>query len=79
MNEGASLLAKALAGEAGVPSLSISGSEFIEVFVAVGASRVRKLFETARQRAPAIIFIDELDSVGRTRGTGLGGGRDERE
>ncbi|HDP90262.1 MAG TPA: ATP-dependent metallopeptidase FtsH/Yme1/Tma family protein [Thioalkalivibrio sp.] len=76
---GKTLLAKALAGEAGVPFFSISGSEFIEVFVGVGASRVRNLFNAAKERAPAIIFIDELDSVGRTRGTGLGGGHDERE
>ncbi len=76
---GKTLLARALSGEAGVPFLSITGSEFIEVFVGVGASRVRKLFETAKQQAPSIIFIDELDSIGRTRGTGLGGGHDERE
>ncbi len=76
---GKTLLAKALAGEAGVPFFSISGSEFIEVFVGVGASRVRHLFEAAKKGAPSIIFIDELDSVGRTRGTGLGGGHDERE
>ncbi len=76
---GKTLMARALAGEAGVPFFSISGSEFIEVFVGVGASRVRKLFESAKQQAPSIIFIDELDSVGRTRGTGLGGGHDERE
>ena len=76
---GKTLLAKALAGEAGVPFFSISGSEFIEVFVGVGASRVRNLFEAAKQSAPSIVFIDELDSVGRTRGTGLGGGHDERE
>jgi len=76
---GKTLLAKALAGEAGVPFFSISGSEFIEVFVGVGASRVRHLFEAAKKNAPSIIFIDELDSVGRTRGTGLGGGHDERE
>jgi cell division protease FtsH len=76
---GKTLLARALAGEAGVPFFSITGSEFIEVFVGVGASRVRKLFESAKQAAPAILFIDELDSVGRTRGTGLGGGHDERE
>jgi cell division protease FtsH len=76
---GKTLLARALAGEAGVPFFSITGSEFIEVFVGVGASRVRKLFESAKQAAPAIVFIDELDSVGRTRGTGLGGGHDERE
>ncbi len=76
---GKTLLAKALAGEAGVPFYSISGSEFIEVFVGVGASRVRHLFEVAKKNAPSIIFIDELDSIGRTRGTGLGGGHDERE
>ncbi len=76
---GKTLLAKALAGEAGVPFFSISGSEFIEVFVGVGASRVRHLFEAAKKNAPSIVFIDELDSVGRTRGTGLGGGHDERE
>jgi len=76
---GKTLLAKALAGEAGVPFFSTSGSEFIEIFVGVGAGRVRKMFEAARQAAPAIIFIDELDSIGRTRGTGLGGGHDERE
>jgi cell division protease FtsH len=76
---GKTLLARALAGEAGVPFYSISGSEFIEVFVGVGASRVRDLFKEAKGNAPSIIFIDELDSVGRTRGTGLGGGHDERE
>ena len=76
---GKTLMARALAGEAGVPFFSISGSEFIEVFVGVGASRVRHLFETAKKNAPSIVFIDELDSVGRTRGTGLGGGHDERE
>ena len=76
---GKTLLAKALAGEAGVPFFSISGSEFIEVFVGVGASRVRHLFQAAQKSAPSIIFIDELDSIGRTRGTGLGGGHDERE
>jgi cell division protease FtsH len=76
---GKTLLAKALAGEADVPFFSTSGSEFIEVFVGVGASRVRKMFEAARKAAPAVIFIDELDSIGRTRGTGLGGGHDERE
>ena len=76
---GKTLMARALAGEAGVPFYSISGSEFIEVFVGVGASRVRHLFEAAKKNAPSIIFIDELDSVGRTRGTGLGGGHDERE
>ena len=76
---GKTLMAKALAGEAGVGFYSISGSEFIEVFVGVGASRVRHLFEDAKKTAPSIIFIDELDSIGRTRGTGLGGGHDERE
>jgi cell division protease FtsH len=76
---GKTLLARALAGEAGVPFFFISGSEFIEVFVGVGASRVRNLFAAAKKNAPSIIFIDELDSVGRTRGTGLGGGHDERE
>lgn len=76
---GKTLLARALAGEAGVPFYSISGSEFIEVFVGVGASRVRNLFAEAKKNAPSIIFVDELDSVGRTRGTGLGGGHDERE
>lgn len=76
---GKTLLARALAGEADVPFFSTSGSEFIEVFVGVGAGRVRKMFEEARKNAPALIFIDELDSIGRTRGTGLGGGHDERE
>ncbi len=76
---GKTLLAKALAGEADVPFFSTSGSEFIEVFVGVGAGRVRRMFEAARKAAPAVIFIDELDSIGRTRGTGLGGGHDERE
>jgi cell division protease FtsH len=76
---GKTLLARALAGEAGVPFFSISASEFIEVFVGVGASRVRKMFDEAKKRAPAIIFIDELDAVGRARGTGIGGGHDERE
>ena len=76
---GKTLLARALAGEAGVPFFSISGSEFIEVFVGVGASRVRNLFQQAKKQAPCIVFIDELDAVGRTRGTGLGGGHDERE
>lgn len=76
---GKTLLARALAGEAGVPFYSISASEFIEVFVGVGASRVRELFKQARENAPSILFIDELDSVGRVRGTGLGGGHDERE
>ena len=76
---GKTLLARALAGEAGVPFFSISGSQFIEVFVGVGASRVRHLFDAARTHMPSIVFIDELDSIGRTRGTGLGGGHDERE
>lgn len=76
---GKTLMAKAVAGEANVPFFSISGSEFIELFVGVGASRVRKLFEDAKAQAPAIIFIDEIDSIGRSRGTGLGGGHDERE
>jgi len=76
---GKTLLARALAGEAGVPFFHISASEFIEVFVGVGASRVRKMFQEAKKRAPCIIFIDELDSVGRVRGAGLGGGHDERE
>jgi cell division protease FtsH len=76
---GKTLLARASAGEAGVPFFSISGSEFIEMFVGVGASRVRDMFESAKKEAPAIIFIDEIDSVGRARGTGLGGGHDERE
>jgi cell division protease FtsH len=76
---GKTLLAKALAGEAGVPFFHISASEFIEMFVGVGASRVRKMFNEAKKRAPSIIFIDELDSVGRVRGAGLGGGHDERE
>ena len=76
---GKTMLAKALAGEAGVPFYSISGSEFIEMFVGVGAARVRDMFESARKDAPSVIFIDEIDSVGRMRGTGLGGGNDERE
>jgi cell division protease FtsH len=76
---GKTLLSRATAGEAGVPFFSMSGSEFIEMFVGVGASRVRDLFENAKKEAPAIIFIDEIDSVGRARGTGLGGGHDERE
>ncbi len=76
---GKTLLARAVAGEANVPFFSISGSEFIEMFVGVGASRVRDMFESARKEAPSIIFIDEIDSVGRARGTGLGGGHDERE
>ena len=76
---GKTLLARAVAGEAGVPFFSISGSEFVEMFVGVGASRVRDLFEQARRHAPCIIFIDEIDAVGRHRGAGLGGGHDERE
>lgn len=76
---GKTLLAKAVAGEAGVPFFSISGSDFVEMFVGVGASRVRDLFETAKKNAPSIIFIDEIDAVGRQRGAGLGGGHDERE
>jgi cell division protease FtsH len=76
---GKTLLARALAGEAGVPFFSISASEFIEMFVGVGASRVRSMFAEAKKRAPCIIFIDELDAVGRMRGTGFGGGNDERE
>ncbi len=76
---GKTLLARALAGEAGVPFFSISGSDFVEMFVGVGASRVRDLFEQAKTHAPAIVFIDELDAVGRHRGAGLGGGHDERE
>lgn len=76
---GKTLLAKAVAGEAGVPFFSISGSDFVEMFVGVGASRVRDLFDTAKKNAPCIIFIDEIDAVGRQRGAGLGGGHDERE
>jgi cell division protease FtsH len=76
---GKTLLAKAVAGEAGVPFFSISGSDFVEMFVGVGASRVRDLFNQAKEKAPSIIFIDELDAVGRSRGAGLGGGHDERE
>jgi len=76
---GKTLLAKAVAGEAGVPFFSISGSDFVEMFVGVGASRVRDLFETGKKYAPCIIFIDEIDAVGRHRGAGLGGGHDERE
>ena len=76
---GKTLLAKAVAGEAGVPFYSISGSDFVEMFVGVGASRVRDLFETAKKNAHAIIFIDEIDAVGRQRGAGMGGGHDERE
>jgi cell division protease FtsH len=76
---GKTLLARAVAGEAGVPFFSINGSEFVEMFVGVGASRVRELFEEAKKVAPAIIFIDEIDAVGRARGAGIGGGNDERE
>ncbi|SHE86143.1 cell division protease FtsH [Modicisalibacter ilicicola DSM 19980] len=76
---GKTLMARAVAGEANVPFFSISGSEFIEMFVGVGASRVRDLFKQAREQAPAVIFIDELDSIGRSRGAGMGGGHDERE
>ena len=76
---GKTLLAKAVAGEAGVTFLSISGSDFVELYVGVGASRVRDLFEQAKKQSPAIVFIDEIDAVGRQRGTGLGGGHDERE
>tara|TARA_B110001450_G_scaffold136074_1_gene127804 strand:+ start:24782 stop:26668 length:1887 start_codon:yes stop_codon:yes gene_type:complete len=76
---GKTLLAKAIAGEAGVPFFSISGSEFVEMFVGVGASRVRDLFKKAKENSPCIIFIDEIDAVGRQRGTGIGGGNDERE
>ena len=76
---GKTILAKAIAGEAGVPFFSISGSEFVEMFVGVGASRVRDLFEQAKRHAPCIVFIDEIDAVGRHRGAGLGGGHDERE
>ena len=76
---GKTLLARAVAGESGVPFFSISGSEFVEMFVGVGASRVRDLFQTAKKAAPAIIFVDEIDAVGRVRGSGVGGGNDERE
>lgn len=76
---GKTLLARAVVGEAGVPFFSISGSDFVEMFVGVGASRVRDLFENAKKNAPCIIFIDEIDAVGRQRGAGLGGGHDERE
>ena len=76
---GKTLLAKAVAGEAGVPFFSISGSDFVEMFVGVGASRVRDMFEEAKKNAPCIIFIDEIDAVARRRGTGMGGGHDERE
>ena len=76
---GKTLMARAIAGEAGVPFFSISGSDFVEMFVGVGASRVRDLFEQGKKHAPCIIFIDEIDAVGRHRGAGLGGGHDERE
>ena len=76
---GKTLLAKAVAGEADTAFLSISGSDFVEMYVGVGASRVRDLFEQAKKQAPAIVFIDEIDAVGRQRGSGLGGGHDERE
>ncbi len=76
---GKTLLAKAVAGEARIPFFSITGSDFVEMFVGMGAARVRDLFENAKKNAPCIIFIDEIDAVGRQRGTGLGGGHDERE
>ena len=76
---GKTLLARAIAGEANVPFFTISGSDFVEMFVGVGASRVRDMFEQAKRNAPCIVFIDEIDAVGRHRGTGLGGGHDERE
>ena len=76
---GKTLMAKAISGEAGVPFFSISGSEFVEMFVGVGASRVRDLFEQAKRNSPCIIFVDEIDAVGRQRGAGLGGSHDERE
>ena len=76
---GKTLLARAVAGEAGVPFFTISGSDFVEMFVGVGASRVRDLFQQAKDEAPAIIFVDEIDAVGRQRGAGVGGGHDERE
>merc|ERR1712225_65729 len=76
---GKTLLAKAIAGEAGVPFFSLSGSEFVEMFVGVGASRVRDLFKRAKENSPCLIFIDEIDAVGRSGGTGIGGGNDERE
>jgi cell division protease FtsH len=76
---GKTLLARAVAGEAGVPFFSISGSEFVEMFVGVGASRVRDLFDQAKRNAPCIVFVDEIDAVGRHRGAGVGGGHDERE
>jgi len=76
---GKTLLARAVAGEAGVPFFAIAGSEFVEMFVGVGASRVRDLFAQAKKAAPCIIFIDEIDAVGRQRGAGIAGGNDERE
>ena len=76
---GKTLLAKAVSGEAGVPFFTISGAEFVEMFVGIGASRVRDLFSQAKRNSPSIIFIDEIDAVGRHRGAGLGGGHDERE
>ena len=76
---GKTLFARAIAGEAGVPFLSITGSEFLEMFVGVGAARVRDLFDTARKQHPCIMFVDEIDAIGRKRGAGLGGGQDERE
>merc|ERR1712086_1171716 len=76
---GKTLLAKAVAGEAQVPFFSLSGSDFVEMFVGVGASRVRDLFKQAKEKAPCIIFIDEIDAIGRQRGAGMGGGNDERE
>src|SRR4029078_4592429 len=76
---GKTLMARAVAGEAGVPFFSVSASEFVEMFVGVGASRVRDLFDKAKQNAPAIVFVDELDAVGRQRFAGLGGSNDERE
>ena len=72
-------MSKAVAGEAGVPFFNISGSEFVEMFVGVGASRVRDLFEKAKQNSPSLVFVDEIDAVGRQRGAGLGGSHDERE
>src|SRR5262249_37700758 len=76
---GKTLVAKAVAGEADCPFFSISGSDFVEMFVGVGASRIRKMFEEAKKNAPCIIFMDEIDAVGRHRGAGIGGGHDERE
>ena len=76
---GKTLIARAVAGEAKVPFFTISGSDFVEMFVGVGASRVRNMFEQAKKRAPCLVFIDEIDAVGRHRGAGLGGGHDERE